>query len=147
MLSDIKIRKAMPEDLPTIARLEKECFKTDAFNKDLISYLYEIEPEGCFIAEYKGGIVGYAIFSTRGLDNIVTIAVQENYRRKGVGTELLKAGISYLKTKRISKIVLHVKKTNKGAIAFYKHHGFRERGYSHRYYQDGEDAIIMIKEL
>jgi len=56
--------------------------------------------------------------------------VKKAYRRKGVGTKLLKAAIEWFQQKHIARIELRVEAKNKEAIAFYKKHSFKIRAHT-----------------
>ena len=43
----------------------------------------------------------------------------------------------------VTDITLEVRVSNDPAIALYRSFGFEEAGVRRRYYQDGEDALIM----
>ena len=47
----------------------------------------------------------------------------------------------------MERAVLEVRRYNQPAIALYRTLGFREKGLRHRYYADGEDALLMELEL
>ena len=74
---------------------------------------------------------------------IISIAVHPLHRRKGYGKMLMEHVLKFMK----GKVMLHVKKSNLGAIDFYKKLGFEEIGEIKGYYRDGEDAILMAKML
>ena len=44
-------------------------------------------------------------------------------------------------------MLLEVSAANAGAIAFYEAHGFARIDVRRRYYRDGSDAVVMLREL
>ena len=42
---------------------------------------------------------------------------------------------------------LEVRRGNRAALRLYRRHGYRPVGMRPRYYDDGEDAILMLLEL
>ena len=62
----------------------------------------------------------------RSFYHVQEIAVDENYRRQGVGKELLEFMIADAKKRNLSKIELDVWKFNDSAMEFYQAVGFRE---------------------
>jgi ribosomal-protein-alanine N-acetyltransferase len=76
--------------------------------------------------------------------HIVTIAVRESHRRRGVGEMLLLAAIDLAREKMQSLVTLEVRVSNTAAIQLYEKYGFEEVGLRPRYYSDNrEDAYIL----
>jgi ribosomal-protein-alanine N-acetyltransferase len=88
------------------------------------------------------GFVG--LWFMAGEAHIVSIAVRESYRRKGLG-ELLLIGALEIGMKRGQQVVtLEARVSNDAAKTLYLKYGFEEVGTRRRYYSDnGEDAVIM----
>jgi len=42
---------------------------------------------------------------------------------------------------------LEVRRSNRGARNMYESYGFAEIGVRPRYYEDGEDAVVMLLEI
>ncbi len=94
----------------------------------------------------QGNIIGY-IF-THKIDKdvqILNIAIDTAYQHKGYGERLLSYYMDQL-DEDIS-IVLEVRKSNFPAINLYLKFGFSELGIREKYYNDGEDAIVMKMEF
>ena len=109
--------------------LNKESFDND-FLKTLVY-------EDGFI---KGVLVYQYIYNRAEIDYII---VDNNYRKLGIATKLLK----YLQDSyNLDNITLEVRESNKEAINFYLKNGFKEVTRRKNYYKD-EDGILMIKNL
>lgn len=109
--------------------LNKESFDND-FLKTLV---YE---DGLI----KGVLVYQYIYNRAEIDYII---VDNNYRKLGIATKLLK----YLEDSyKLDNITLEVRESNKEAISFYLKNGFKEVTRRKNYYKD-EDGILMIKNL
>ena len=91
------------------------------------------------------GFVG--VWYMAGEAHIVSVAVREAYKRKGIG-ELLVIGAVEMALRRDCQVVtLEARVSNEPAIALYRKYGFNEVGLRRRYYADnGEDAIIMTTD-
>jgi len=82
------------------------------------------EPEGCFVAEHDSEPVGIVTTTTYGkLAWVGSLIVLEHYRGRGVGSELMKHAIHYLKTRGVETIRLDAAPK---AIPLYKRLGFKE---------------------
>src|SRR5437667_12865142 len=87
------------------------------------------------------------IHRARRTATIVTLDVCENERRNGYGTQLLERSEEMLADYGVEAYDLQVDVTNIGAISFYKKHGFSTVRTLRRYYANGNDAFLMVKEL
>ncbi|AFZ71038.1 ribosomal-protein-alanine acetyltransferase [Caldisphaera lagunensis DSM 15908] len=80
--------------------------------------------------------------------HVISIAVLPEYRKKGIGTALLKEAISRMKDNyNAESVYLEVRVSNNDAISLYKKMGFEEVRIIKEYYRDGEDAYVMVKIL
>jgi ribosomal-protein-alanine N-acetyltransferase len=76
--------------------------------------------------------------------HLLSIAVVPERRRRGFGSEMLRAVVARGIACGAERVILEVREGNAAARAFYRTHGFAEIGRRRRYYSDtGEDAIVM----
>ncbi len=76
--------------------------------------------------------------------HIVTVAVREDYRGRGIGELLLIAGIELAREQRQAQVTLECRVSNKVALSLYQKYGFRQVGLRRRYYSDNhEDAYVL----
>lgn len=76
--------------------------------------------------------------------HIGSVAVDEGYRRNGVGEVLVRFALHEARQKGAVKAYLEVRAGNTSARQLYEKLGFRVDGIRPRYYQDNhEDAILM----
>jgi len=79
--------------------------------------------------------------------HIVTIAVRDDYRRRGIGELLLIAAIELALMNEREVVSLECRVSNDAAIALYGKYGFQRLGIRPHYYSDNrEDAVIMTAE-
>lgn len=91
------------------------------------------------------GLVG--VWLTPGEAHIITIAVRESHRGRGIGELLLIAAIALATLNDREVVTLEVRASNQAAQALYEKYGFRKVGVRHRYYSDNhEDAVIMTTD-
>ncbi|MBI4978279.1 MAG: GNAT family N-acetyltransferase [Spirochaetes bacterium] len=76
---------------------------------------------------------------------LLDIAVDRSFRRKGVARTLLNEGIRLLRTRGITKLFLEVAVTNTAARTFYGTHDFTENGLRKNYYGNTIDAVLMSR--
>ena len=102
------------------------------------------------VAEESGEIVAFVIVEIqagRRRATIVTLDVRSSHRRSGYGTQLLKRAEEILVDYGVEVYDLQVDITNRGAIDFYRRHGFKTVRTLKNYYANGNDAFLMMKEL
>ena len=76
--------------------------------------------------------------------HIVTLAVREDHRRRGLGELLLIAAVEVATAHSQEVMTLEVRRSNEMAISLYEKYGFTRAGVRRRYYTDNrEDAVIM----
>lgn len=99
----------------------------------------------CLIACAPDGCVAGYICTMLVLDEgeILDVAVRRDFRGQGVGGMLLARAITDLKARGGRTLSLEVRVSNASAIALYRRFGFVETGLRKRYYENGEDAILM----
>jgi ribosomal-protein-alanine N-acetyltransferase len=79
--------------------------------------------------------------------HISTIAVQPNWRQRGIGEVLLVAMLDRATELEAEIATLEVRVSNTVAQNLYQKYGFRQVGLRRRYYRDSnEDALIMSTE-
>jgi len=145
----IKLRKFSLSDLEQIMEIEKISFPNrKLFSEDYFRKLYQKYPEGFIVAEDKGKILGYAIGEVqKDCGKIISIAVHPAWRKKGIGKKLANFLIEHFKKENLKKISLHVRKNNLAAISFYQNLGFQILKTIKNYYQNGDDADLISKNL
>ncbi|RLF99389.1 ribosomal-protein-alanine N-acetyltransferase, partial [Thermococci archaeon] len=111
------------------------------------NYLYEVHRK-TFLVAYENDVIGYIIGIIDRLEgHIISLAVDDDFRRKKVGTLLVKRLLEIFKEKDVNKVKLEVRKRNTKAQKLYKKLGFFEAKELPRYYENGEDGILMMKYL
>jgi len=93
-------------------------------------------------------IVGFVgVWLTPDEAHIITIAVRESHRGRGIGELLLIATIALATLNEREVVTLEVRASNQAAQALYEKYGFERVGVRHRYYSDNhEDAVVMTTE-
>ena len=94
----------------------------------------------------NGLIMGYTGF--RHLANemhVINVAVHPRFRRRGMGRALLRWVLEAARNLRCSRVNLEVRRSNLVAQQLYRGEGFVAVGLRRRYYQGGEDAILMSR--
>ncbi len=76
--------------------------------------------------------------------HIVTVAVRESHRRRGLGELLVISALDMARDAGQSLITLECRVSNEAALALYEKYGFDQVGLRPRYYSDNhEDAYVL----
>jgi ribosomal-protein-alanine N-acetyltransferase len=143
----MEIQAASIRDLGALRRLEHACFEKDAWPLlDLIAVL--TWPEVIRLKAVENGeLIGFIAGdprSSEGVNWVATIGVDPRYQRRGIGRALLRACEARSKLPRMK---LTVRMSNEPAITLYEKEGYRSVDIWKRYYNDGEDGLVMEKRL
>jgi len=141
---ELRVEPMRLEEMDEVMALERRAF-TSPWTREM--YLRELEKEeACYLTARLGGeLVGYA-GALLILDeaHVMTLAVREDARRRGVGARLLLELIRRMEKKGARFLTLEVRKSNHAAIELYSRFGFQIMGERRHYYLDNlENALIM----
>lgn len=130
-----------------IAELEKICF-SDPWSERSIR-LELTNPLSLWIVALENDTVAGYIGSQTvlGEADMMNLAVHTEYRRAGVGCQLVQELVRRLKEQGSHILTLEVRASNAPAIALYDQLGFVQVGRRPNYYRNPkEDALILRKE-
>ena len=140
----MKIRDAVPDDVPGIAALERECFSLP-WSEQIISLQLGGPGKVMLAAEENGCLAGYMglqyVLDEGYISNVCTTP---EIRRRGVASALIDEMIRRARELELAFLSLEVRASNEPAILLYKGKGFTETGTRPGYYEKPvEDALIM----
>ncbi len=148
LAESVTTRDADRADLDAVAALEQAAFpipwKRDYFEVEVgTAYRFNRVAIGP-----KGDLAGYVFCAfAAGELHVNKIAVEERHRRKGIASLLMDEVLGFAVRTRVEEIYLEVRVSNRPARAFYAGIGFREAGRRSRYYLDGEDALVLVRDM
>ena len=155
---DYQVRLCERDDIPAVIDINAETLPehySDFFYHEILNEF----PDTFLVAELEGVVVGYVMCRIEygfshlrrlGLarkGHIVSIAVKEAHRGKGVGTLLMQTSQDAMVKKTATECYLEVRVSNNGAIILYQRLGFKVSGRLEAYYKDGEAALLMAAQL
>ena len=144
----LQIRRVQPEDLFAVIKIAHESLP-ERYQPTIFNTFYESFPQGFLIALKHHKIVGFlvGIKTHDTIAKILMISVNNNYRKQGIGSALIKNFLQGMLSQNIRLVDLEVRTNNKIALAFYKKHGFDIQETITGFYQKGEDAYSMRQVL
>lgn len=143
---DFIITAMEPEHISQVAEIEKELFSAPWDEASLKSELEN--PLSLWLVALQGDrVAGYVGSQTvLGESDMMNLAVRPEFRRQGLGRQLVNALIFELEEDSHC-LLLEVRQSNEGAIALYQGLGFRQVGRRPNYYKrPTEDALILRKD-
>ena len=143
----VNVRKMEFRDIKKVVELEEKYLLESLGEKLLASELSEKNNGVSFyVIENDDVVIGYIgryyFFQEAEVLNFV---VDESYQRQGYGQKLFDKMVEDMKD--VKKITLEVRASNIKGINFYIKNGFKQVGVRKKYYKNGEDALLLLKEF
>ncbi|MCX2819284.1 ribosomal protein S18-alanine N-acetyltransferase [Haladaptatus sp. F3-133] len=142
----LTVRHARPHDTERVVGIERACFTNP--NPTLLANVCGMV-DGFLVAETDDCIAGYVLFTPSSAEDarVLSLAVAPGNRRQGVATRLMRGAFDVLRGRDFDAVSLEVRVSNTAAQSLYDGLGFLPVGVEECYYDDGEDAYLMEKEL
>lgn len=145
---DIKIRKMDLSDISYVYNEELKTFGKSLGEKTLYNEILYNETSLYIISLVDGKRAGYVgSWLTSPNAEILNLFVSEEYRGLKIGKKLMSEVINICNEENIKSLTLEVNVKNKHAIRMYEDLGFIIGSIRMKYYNNKEDAILMVLEL
>jgi ribosomal-protein-alanine N-acetyltransferase len=154
-----EIRLFRQEDLDRVIEINATCLPENYSSSFYIDLYYRF-PQIFLVAVVEGVIQGYVMcriernmskikrLSFTKLCHVVSIAVMEAYRQRGIGTALMRHAMeNSVEYQGATECFLEVRVSNEPAINLYNKLGFKQIRRIFGYYMNGEDAFEMARPL
>src|SRR5438105_9833849 len=143
-LMRVHIRWMIRRDMPEVLQAEQSSFEYAWTEEDFLKCLRQRNCIG-MVAECGERVVGFMIYELHKAKlHVLNFAVHPDFRRTGVGRQMVHKLIGKLSSHRRTRITLAVRETNLGAQLFFRSQEFRALKVLRGYYEDsGEDAFLM----
>ena len=137
------IRFAKKEDAACLAMLSEKNVEPSWRENDFLEAMNN--PQALVFLYEEKAVLGYIVcYFAADEAEISSIAVDRDFRRRGIGDCLLSDASDYLQEKKVTRMFLEVREHNDGAISFYRKNGFSDVGRRRNFYKNPtEDALIM----
>src|SRR4051794_11586221 len=144
----VHIRWMIRRDMPEVLQTEQESFEFSWTEEDFLRCLRQRNCIG-MVAEQGERVVGFMIYELHKQKlHILNFAVHPQFRRAGVGAQMVSKLIGKLSSHRRTRITLEVRETNLTAQQFFRSQTFRAVKVLRAFYEDsGEDAFLMQYRL
>ena len=151
---NVTIREAIDADVPAILELEQLCFKAPWKKQNVLYEMHDNPVSNFWVVELEitsenlKSVVGFCDYwHTFDSATIAQIAVHPSLQHKQLGSAMMDEIINDCYAKKVRTLTLEVRHDNEKAIRFYLKHGFKQVCVKPKYYDNGDDAIYMVREV
>ncbi len=144
------IRKATPEDIAIIRKLEQESDTAAHWGEREYGALFASEAPRRIVlvaADEAGGqVLGFVI--ARCADDeweIENVVVASSGRRRGVGSALVRSLLQQARRFEAASVLLEVRESNAAARGLYEKIGFNQVGKRPSYYREPPEDALLLK--
>ncbi len=139
------VRRMALEDVPAVHEIDLLSFNLPWPER---SFRFEIKDNPAargWVAEVEGRIAAMLmLWFIVDEAHIATIATHPDFRRQGIGEQILLAALRAVREEGARRAFLEVRESNLAAQTLYKKYGFIVDGRRPKYYRDNnEDALLM----
>ena len=143
----METRPANIKDLSQLLQIQNECFLHPWKEKDILYELNENPVNFMYVLEEGNNILGFIDFwITFDSATIAQIAIRKAYQGRHLSSILMQEMIDDCYAKKVLTITLEVRTSNIKAISLYKKFNFKEIVIKPHYYDNGEDALYMVRK-
>lgn len=143
-LTRVNIAPMSDHDLDEVMAIEADSFPRPWSRDHFAAELQSPHSFPLVARTEEGRIAGYICpMLVHDEGEILDVAVSSRLRGQGIGQQLLRRGLSELRQRGATVVMLEVRISNHSAIDLYRRTGFTESGRRKRYYENGEDALLM----
>ena len=144
---EYRIEKLDKKHIDGIMEIDSFCFDVPWSRESFVKEL-DNPVAFYFVAVNDDRVLGYGgMWWSFDTCEITNIAVHPDFRRKGIAQDVLNHMVELCKEYGVTYLNLDVKVSNENAQKLYVKNGFEKVGIRKRYYGNGEDAVLMTKEI
>jgi ribosomal-protein-alanine N-acetyltransferase len=144
----VSVRLPQLGDIRALEHAERVCFEDPWPSQFFASELFAPGRFHRLLTDPAGDLVGYLFSAWQYLDlHILKIATIPRHRRSGLARRLMAMAEEHVVAMGGDSITLEVRTSNDPALALYDALGYRRVGCRRHYYPNGEDAIVMSKNI
>lgn len=137
------LRFAIRRDLAEMLAIESDSFDWP-WNEDEFVRCLRQRNNIAMVAEVDGNVVGYMIYTLNPKWlTLLNIAVDAQFRRRGIGRQMIDKLVGKLHWQRRTSLRLHVLETNLGGQVFFRACGFRAVAIKDEWFNTDQPAYEM----
>lgn len=141
------LREMEKKDIALIVNGELKAFGR-SLGEDFFIQELDLNPYSEYIVlEIEGIVHGYVGLLIHDTIEIINLYVDSEYQGMGFGSLLMDFVIDVCVKSKAPALSLEVRPSNFKAIGLYKKFELKEVAKRKQYYEDGEDAILMVRDF
>lgn len=145
-----RVRAVTDADLPDLHRLDQEVFQDNAYPYFVLRQFYDLYRDDLFVVDDGGALRGYVLAGaasdgSRGW--ILGLAIAQDWRRHGLGRQLMAESLRNLRLRGVREVWLTVEPGNATAIELYVSLGFAHVDRRADYFGPTADRLLMLLPL
>jgi ribosomal-protein-alanine acetyltransferase len=145
------IKPLTPRHLDEVMAVNHRCFKKgENYSRFTFNQIFANPNSLSYrtITE-EGRMAGFIFMSSdgNGTGHITTLGVAPEHRRRGLAMKMIRHAEESLRSRDIRTVALEVRVGNLAAQNLYRRFGYNSLQRISRYYNNGEDAYMMVKSL
>ena len=142
-----RVRPALASDLGALTIIESLCFGPPR-NPDNLAGELARSWARLLVIEHAGEVVAYVNYWCVADEiEVIQVATHPGHQRRGYGRRALVHALDEARASGVGRALLEVRPSNVAAVTLYESLGFVEVNRRERYYDDGEDALVMALAL
>jgi ribosomal-protein-alanine acetyltransferase len=146
-----RVRPLTATHIDQLLRLNLRCFrKGENYTKHTFAYLLNDPSTVSYrVATDDDPVVAFIFVMVQegGTGHVTTVGVAPEHRRRGLAERLLSHVEDALRNRGVSTLALEVRVSNIGAQSLYRGLNYSTVQRIEAYYNNGEDAFLMVKPL
>ncbi len=133
-------------DAPEVAVILREAREAASWSEEALRETALLPGVAAFVSA-RGDFISGIVIGRQVLDEaeILNLAVRQSERRQGEGRALVQRVLQQFVERQVSRVFLEVRKSNAGAISFYRGVGFQATGVRRDYYRDPIEAATVME--
>jgi ribosomal-protein-alanine N-acetyltransferase len=141
-------KKSDANEISALSRDEIEHGLRRRYTPERIRELMESTSKNIVVARDKKTLLGFGIMTYRNNDaNLDLLAVKDRYRGNGIARDIVEWLIAVAMEAGAHSVYVQVRKSNEGAVKFYRRLSFQKIDELVGYYQGKETGVIFCKTL
>lgn len=143
-----ELRLMTLNDIESVVEGEEKVFGESLGYDMLYSELVMNPFANYFVLDIDNKVKGYiGVWIDGEASQIINFYVDDEYQNQGFGSMMLEFVIELCKMSKLNALSLEVRESNEKAIKLYEKYGFVFSHKRKNYYSNGEDALLLIKNL
>ncbi len=139
------IRKMILDDFEQVVAIDQASFSLPWPARSFQFELTDNPASRCWVADMDGRIAGMVVaWLIVDEIHIATIATHPDFRKQGIGKNLLLHTLRSAKEEGAVASFLEVREGNETALEMYRKFGFIESGRREGYYKDNDETAILM---